>query len=668
MTKTIDLSGTWKFALDPQDKGIAENWHTRQLAEEITLPGSLQAQGFGDEISVDTPWTGDIIDQSWFTEERYAPYRQPGNTKIPFWLQPKRYYKGAAWYQREIEIPAEWAGQHIVLELERPHWETLLWLDEEVIGSGLSLSTPHSYDLGEIVPGVHRLTLRVNNRMVINVGPNASSMTDHTQGNWNGVIGKLQLRTKPPVSLTEVQAYPDIAQKVAHLEVTVDNTVNETGKASLQVAGSSYNSSAAVAIPTQQFQLTLKPGRETYTVKVELGADVQLWDEFSPALYRLDLTLESQLAGTSYQDERIITFGMRAVATEGTQITINGRKTFLRGTLECGIFPLTGYPATDVASWKKIIQACQAHGLNHMRFHSWCPPEAAFQAADELGFYYQVECASWANQGASIGEGNPLDEWLYTEGARIISTYGNHPSFLLMAYGNEPAGEFVDYLTKWVTYWKEQEPRRLHTSAGGWPTLPVNDYQNTPTPRIHAWGAGLTSRINAAPPETTTDYVGDVAEFETPIVSHEIGQWCVYPNFDEMEKYSGFMQSKNFEIFQDSLNANHMGDQAHDFLLASGKLQALCYKEEIESALRTPGFGGFQLLDLHDFPGQGTALVGVLDPFWEEKGYITPAEYSRFCNSTVPLARMRKRIWSTAETFQAAVQIAHFGPQALAGQ
>ena len=137
-----------------------------------------------------------------------------------------------------------------------------------------------------------------------------------------------------------------------------------------------------------------------------------------------------------------------------------------------------------------------------------------------------------------------------------------------------------------------------------------------------------------------------------PVISHEIGQWCVYPNFDEMPKYKGYLKPKNFEIFRDSLDAHRMGDLAHRFLLASGKLQTLCYKEEIESALRTPGMGGFELLDLHDFPGQGTALVGVLDPFWDDKGYVTAEEYRRFCNRTVPLARLSKRVFTTDETLR----------------
>ena len=158
------------------------------------------------------------------------------------------------------------------------------------------------------------------------------------------------------------------------------------------------------------------------------------------------------------------------------------------------------------------------------------------------------------------------------------------------------------------------------------------------------------------------DYRQAVAEYDKPIISHEIGQWCVYPNFEEIVKYTGVLKPKNFEIFRDFLTDNGMADQAKAFHLASGELQALCYKEEIESALRTPGFGGFQLLDLHDFPGQGTALVGVLDPFWDSKEYISPSQFNRFCSETVPLARMNKRVWVNNETFQATAEIANFGP------
>ena len=235
-----------------------------------------------------------------------------------------------------------------------------------------------------------------------------------------------------------------------------------------------------------------------------------------------------------------------------------------------------------------------------------------------------------------------------------------------MMYGNEPAGAGSNnYLAEFTSYWKKQDNRRIYSTAGGWPNLPVSDFLSDPSPRIQGWGQGLNSIINAQTPRTDYDWSEYINRFTQPIVSHEIGQWCVYPNFKEMKKYTGVMRPTNFEIFQESLQENGMEALADSFLLASGKLQVLCYKADIEAALRTKDFGGFQLLGLYDFPGQGTALVGVLDAFWEEKGYISPEEYSRFCNATVPLARLPKLIFTNNETLKASVEVAHYGDSPL---
>lgn len=368
------------------------------------------------------------------------------------------------------------------------------------------------------------------------------------------------------------------------------------------------------------------------------------------------------IKGDGFLHSKSTEFGMREISANGTQFTINNRKFFLRGTLECCIFPLTGYPPTEVNEWSRIIKVAKSHGLNHFRFHSWCPPKGAFLAANRLGFYFQVECGAWA----TIGDGKPIDQFILQESDRILKEYGNFPSFCFLAYGNEPGGpKQNEYLGKLITTWKAKDPRHLYTSAAGWPIIPESDFHSDYHPRIHLWGAGLQSRINAKAPETKTDYRFFVEKYDVPIISHEIGQWCVYPNFKEMKKYTGVLQAKNFEIFQQTLKENHMLDLAENFLLASGRLQTICYKEEIESALRTPKFGGFQLLDLHDFPGQGTALVGVLDPFWDSKGYVTPEEFHRFSCETVPLARMDKRIWTSNETFSAEIEVAHFGSKPI---
>jgi hypothetical protein len=236
----------------------------------------------------------------------------------------------------------------------------------------------------------------------------------------------------------------------------------------------------------------------------------------------------------------------------------------------------------------------------------------------------------------------------------------------MLAYGNEPAGKNQNaYLGKLLTYWKAKDNRRVYTSGAGWPVIPENDYNLTSEPRIQRWGEGLQSIINKEPPQTMFDYHDIISKFTIPTVSHEIGQWCVYPDFKEISKYTGVLKPTNFEIFRESLIENSMGDQAEDFLMASGKLQALCYKADIEAALRTPGFAGFHLLQLHDFPGQGTALVGILNPFFESKGYITPEEFRMFCNETVPLIRMKKLVYNNNEVFKASVEIAHFGEKPL---
>jgi len=660
----IDLSGEWNVSLDRDDLGVVEKWYSTRFTETVTLPGSLVENGMGDDISMSTNWTGQIVDSSWFKEAKYAPYREEGNIKIPYWLQAEKKYLGAAWFQKEVTIPENWSNKNIVLHLERPHWETKLWIDDQEIGMQNSLGTPHTYNLnGRLNPGKHIISIRVDNRIQeINPGPNSHSVADHTQSNWNGLVGDLSLQASPLVLIEAVALFPDVEKGVVKAEVNVRNYTGTTQPCTLNLQSTSVRSGGNLEKVAHEFNMQDGEDGKTIEIVYPMGESPALWDEFNPNLYLMDVELKS----AEGVDVKQLQFGMREFKTEGKRFTINGRPLFLRGTLECAIFPKTGYPATDTEAWKKIMKSAKSHGLNHLRFHSWCPPEAAFEAADELGVYLHVECSSWANSGASIGDGKALDQWLYEEAEHILEAYGNHPSFCMMAYGNEPAGaNQVQYLNEFVTHFKERDPRRVYTGGAGWPFIESADYLDDPNARIQRWGEGLNSIINKSAPQTSFDFRHIIDLVPMPYVSHEIGQWCVYPNFKEIEKYDGVLKARNFEIFRETLEESGIGHLADSFLLASGKLQALCYKADIEAALRTPEMAGFQLLDLHDFPGQGTALVGVLDPFWEEKGYISPEEYSRFCKETVPLVRMEKRVFSNSATFEAEVEVAHFGKAIL---
>lgn len=654
------LAGPWRRALDPQDHGLTQGWHRQWLSEKGELPASLEQARIGNAVTTETPWTGDINDRSFFTSADYARYRRPGHVKVPFFLQPDSWYRGPAWYQRDIDIPADWRGKRVELFLERPHWATQVWLDDRSIGQSDALHVPHVYDLGALSPGRHRLSIRVDNRMIVEIGLNGHGVTDHTQGNWNGIAGRIELRATEATWIAQVSLDPVLSSRTLKVKGRIGSLAGTPGKtvAELSFAG------RTVSAP-----ITRSAGDWTFEAAITLGEDerafLRPWDEFTPVLHEVTVRLDN---GETWQGR----FGWRELTASAKGFRINGRPMMFRGALECSIFPHTGHPAMDLESWCRIMRRVKDYGLNHLRFHSYCPPEAAFDAADEMGVYLQIETV-WANQSVHIGSGLPVDRWVYAETDRVLAAHGHHPSFVLMTHGNEPGGGKAKdgeakrnaFLGSYVRHYRALDRQRLWTAGSGWPEIDASQYHITQAPRIQDWGAELKSRINAKPPETRTDYRDFIGKRQVPVISHEIGQWCVYPNLAEVRKYTGHLKAKNFEIFADRLRDSGLIELAPEFLYTSGRLQVLCYKEDIESALRTEGMGGFQLLGLQDFPGQGTALVGVVDPFWDDKGYITAPEYRRFCDKTVALARMDTRVVQSGEPFDFTIDVAHFGSAAI---
>ena len=651
LAQSISLAGKWQFAMDPNDAGEQQAWYSKDLPDNITLPGSMLTNNKGNEVTISTKWTGSIYDSSWYFNPRLAKYRQPGNVMFPFWLTPNKYYVGAAWYRRQVNIPADWAGQRVVLLLERSHFETTVWVDDQPAGTHTSFVTAHEYDLTKhIKPGTHTITVRVDNRIKkINVGPDSHSLTDHTQGNWNGIVGKMELLAGGSGYVRDVQVWPDVARKTALVKLWLNGSIEQDYN--ITAGATAFNTTKMHVVKPVTKQVHIK---DSAYVEIELpmSAAVQLWDEHSPVLYKLFVKMQ---AGKGTVSNRTVDFGMRDFKTKGTQFEVNGVPAFLRGTVNNCEFPLTGYAPMDVASWEALFSKAKRCGLNHMRFHSWCPPEAAFEAADKVGFYLQPEGPSWPNHGTSIGDGKPVDKFLYEECDRIVQAYGNHPSFCMLALGNEPAGRNqAKFLGEFCRYWQAKDSRRVYTGASvamSWPLVPENDYMIKSGARGLSWANG---------PESQSDYLSAIEKFPMPYVTHEMGQWCVFPDFKEMAQYTGAYRAKNFEMFKQDLADHGMGNMGERFLMASGKLQALCYKFEIEKSLRTKGLGGFQLLGLQDFPGQGTALVGMLNPFWKEKGYISEKDIQQFLNTTVPLVRMPKFVFTNNEQLTGDVELYNY--------
>ena len=412
------LAGRWRFALDRADRGVAEGWYARALPAQIDLPGSLPAAGIGDEVSTNTPWTGSIVDRSWFTAPRYARYRRPGQVRVPFWLQPGKYYAGVAWFQRELEVPRQWRGQRLVLFLERVHWESRAWVDARGLGGNNSLATPHEYDLGQLSPGRHTLTIRVDNRRIVDIGENSHAISDHTQGNWNGIVGRIEVRPTPLVWLEDLQVYPHLATHSVTVRGLLGNATgrpvtNTVGCYLLDPGDMRYPGDPRARLWATNFTVVCARTTNRFAAEVPAWSSATPWDEFRPNLHELTVWVadgdERNPDQRRIRLTRRLSVGYRDAATAGTQFTINGRPTFLRGTLECCIFPKTGHPPMQAPEWKRVLGVAKAYGLNLIRFHSYCPPEAAFEAADELGLYLQVETC-WANQSTTLGDGGPVDQ------------------------------------------------------------------------------------------------------------------------------------------------------------------------------------------------------------------------------------------------------------------
>jgi hypothetical protein len=634
----ISLSGEWEVKLDSTNVGVSTNWAANKFSGiKINLPSTLDDAGIGKPNNL----------------------KPAINNYVMSNLARKHQYIGKAWYQKEVEIPNSWSNNDIKLNLERIIWESSLYVDNKLLGTTNSLVGSHEYDLTSyLTPGKHLLTICIDNSTqfpLINVTSDkypdpvnqdmAHAYTNHTQIKWNGILGDISLNVSDKSAPKNVQVYPDVQNN--KLKITFnqskpnDKTVNCIIKTTDGVV--LFNNKIENIIETNGI----------FSFEIEKPKTLAFWDEFNPALYEVEIVSNAGSCKTR--------FGYKQLGNDNGNLTLNGKRIFLRGNLECVIFPLTGHPPMEKKDWTKLITQAKNYGLNHLRFHSWCPPKAAFEAADEAGFYYQVELPHWS---LKVGKDEKTTQFLKAEANKIIKDYGNHPSFLFMTMGNELEGDAA-LLNAMVEDLKKQDNRHLYATTSfsfqkpmGTRPEPQDDFFITQwTDKGWVRGQGI---FNDKPPHFNADYSSASQQIKIPLISHEIGQYSVYPDLSEIPKYKGVLEPLNFIAVKKELEKKGLINLASKFTYNSGKLAALLYKEEIERALKTPSFDGFQLLQLQDFPGQGTALVGLLNAFWESKGIISAEEFRQFNSELVPLVRFEKPVYKTGETFKASIEVANF--------
>lgn len=646
----IDLSGRWELYLDREGtKGIP-----LQFDDYIMLPGTTDTAGKG-----------------------LLPASKTETTH----LTRLHHFKGKAWYRRTIEIPKSWRGSSLCLFMERTKPSTL-YIDGKRVWAKEDISVPQQYFIsGGLTSGRHTIILCIDNASGVPEQIYASShaYTEDTQTNWNGVIGRFYIEREASAIITGYRLIPHVEHRTVTVKVYTDGRHPRNSHLSISATPRTWNGK----IVTRDVFNVEKCEGGYVEVSLDLGTDARLWSEFTPDLYDITFNLNGV--------ETIIPFGLREFTADKHHFYINGKKTFLRGKHDACVWPLTGHVPMDIGTWNKYLQTLKSYGINHVRFHSWCPPEAAFAAADEQGIYLQPELPFWGDFNA---KDSTLMSFLMTEGLNIVQQYAHHPSFVMMALGNELWGS-IDMMHAFVEEFRRIDSTKLYTFGSNYylgyqGIKPGMDYFTTCRMGGETWGQFNThtrgsfsfadafdgGMLNHCYPNTVTNFDEACDVATVPIISHETGQFQSYPNYAEIQKYTGVLYPYSMEVFRKRLVDAGMAAQAHDFHRASGLWAAQLYKADIEMDLRTRNMAGFQLLDLQDYPGQGSAYVGLLDAFMDNKGFIMEKEWRGFCAPVVPMLEWDSYVYSTEErphtgadcTWSAGIAIANYGGQSLRGK
>lgn len=643
----IDLSGQWQVKLD------AEKQETMPQAypETMMLPGTTSAAGLG----------------------------MPNPAKETGCLTDAYRFEGAVWFMRTFTA-GDWTGEQTMLTLERTR-KTTVYLDGRPIGHQESLCTPHRYFLPPVHAGEHTLVIRVDNTDYPTRGGHLTS--PDTQSNWNGITGEISL-TVAHTLLTDLTVRPDLRRGCLRVHGHIIGAPDGV---------------AGIVLPGQMEHL-LPYRRGMLDGECPLKGNEAFWDEAHPEIHTISIDLDGDVYET--------TFGLRDVRTVGRRLLINGRETFLRGKVDNLLYPKTGYTPTDVASWMTILGIAKEYGINHYRYHTACPPDAAFTAADLLGVYMAPELPFWGTVAEEGEEGYDEREhdFLFHEGFRILREYGHHPSFLWLSLGNELWGS-KDVLNRMMRAYREADDTKLYSSgANNYQFVPdVLDEENVfvgvrlgrerlirgsyamcdaPQGIVQTTAPESVSNYDASIVPETLGQSGEVGKVQiqygtgvkevdaqsadalipdVPVISHEVGQYVFYPDFSEISHYTGPLKPRNIEAMRENLERAGLYGEHEAFFRQTGHLAVDCYKREIETLLRSREVSGFQLLDLQDYTGQGTALVGVLNAMMENKGLISAEEWREFCAGTVVLGEFASFTGMMGEDIRFDVQISECDPE-----
>lgn len=619
---------------------------------EVNLPGTLDTNGIGipDEEQLETR------------------------------LTRLHRYEGKVRYSRKIRMP-ELSGQgRLFLRIERTR-ELTVEIDGNIqtpFEKG-TLSTPWLFEVTEYAGREVEIALIVDNAYTEYPRESiigASAVTDDTQTNWNGILGDFSIYEEVNLLLKDLRIYP--TEKGLKIFGEIDGPISyEADKSDLYICLESEALEKENVLPLEEQM----EGRNRIRIQdIPLSPFCRLWDEGEGNLYTLRIKIQKDRGENAcILAERKETFGIRYFAMDdGFRLTLNGRRFFLRGEANCAVFPEEGHPPMTEEEWKKVFSRYASYGVNCMRFHSWCPPEAAFCAADKMGMMMQPELSQWNFKDAFGNE--KAREYYKTELYAILRHLANHPSFVMLTFGNElqyteEGNLFAEELLDEA---RQYDDTRLYANSSNYHygevgTDPGSDFYTSMAyfdKMLRATSSPMIGHLNHEYPSSTHTYdqvVEQVHRDGKPLFGFEVGQYEVLPEFSEIPRFQGVTRAVNLEIIRENVRKKGMLHDWERYVEATGELSYLCYREEVEAVLRTEGMSGLSLLGLQDFPGQGTALVGMMNSHLEPKPYAfaSPERFRSIFAPIVPLLYLKKYTYISGERLKAKVRIAHYGKDTL---
>ena len=623
----IDLSGTWYYRLGKAPVEIPGEG-------EVVIPGTLD------------------------TNRKGIPVKESDNTTR---LSRRYTYSGDVSYTKTVTIPQSWEGKPVELFIERTR-PTVVKVDGELAGYCNRISSPHRYDLtGLLTPGIHEIEITVNNLDSIpaSIRTNSNSASEYTQTNWNGMTGRIYLEALDPYHITslEFEGEPGVEK------------IKINAGFSMPVP-SGYSLAASIN-PGGENKIMLSEGDEEKEIFLDVKGGFQGWNHLQPKVYELEVSLIDPSGRTV--DTRKMQTGLKTLTATDSGFQSMGIPVFLRGTTDSAVFPMTGYPPSDEASWEEYFTIIKNYGLNHVRFHSWCPPEAAFNVADRMGIYLQIELPVWGELDRELTK---KTDFLKEDLTGILDEYSSHPSFALFSTGNELWGD-ISLIQEFVEEVKETDSGILATLSsdlysGMYGQMEGEDFivasrlgraddRHTDLRGSFSYADRSDGgRLNSENPDNRMNYSSVISRASIPVISHETGQYQSYPDFTTIESFCGVLRADNLKEFQRRAQEAGVVDKSEAFHLASSKFASDLYRREMESLIFTPGMGGFQLMSLQDYPGQGTALVGAIDAFMQPKAAVDSNIWRMSCSDLVITASLPKFTFTSGEDLLVALKAANF--------